>query len=147
MWGTKTKRRGPKGADLTAYIDEGAEIEGACAFTGTVMLNGTVRGRITSTDTVIVGEKGAVHAEVQAPTIVVSGQVGGNLVASQRLEMRRGARIVGDVDAPIVVMEEGVSFQGHCRTGAALREGATPATDASTTAAATSPARDLSVVR
>jgi cytoskeletal protein CcmA (bactofilin family) len=137
MWKKKNKRS-PKAGDLTAFIDEGSEIEGKCTFAGTVMLNGTIRGEIASTDTVIVGEKGAVHANVHADTIFISGQVVGNLVAAQRLEMHGAARVSGNIEAPVVVMEEGVFFQGHCHMS--------PKTAAGAPAAAPSP-RDLSVVR
>jgi cytoskeletal protein CcmA (bactofilin family) len=131
------KKKGKRG-DLTAFIDEGSEIEGKCTFAGTVMVNGTIRGESASTDTVIVGEKGIVQANVQADTIFVSGQVVGNLVAAQRLEMRGAARVSGDIEAPVVVMEEGVFFQGHCQMGPKTAAGA---------AAPAPPPRDLSVVR
>jgi cytoskeletal protein CcmA (bactofilin family) len=123
------KKKGKSG-DLTAFIDEGSEIEGKCSFGGTVMLNGTVRGEIVSTDTVIIGEKGVAHASVRAATIVISGQVVGNLVATRRLELRDAARVVGDIETPVVVMEEGVLFQGHCQMipdgAAAAAEAAAP---------------------
>lgn len=138
MWRKKNRRRSPKAGDLTAFIDEGSEIEGKCTFAGTVMLNGTIRGEIASTDTVIVGEKGAVHADVHADTIFISGQVVGNLVAAQRLEMRGAARVSGNIEAPVIVMEEGVFFQGHCQMSPKTAAGAP---------AAAPPPRDLSVVR
>ena len=138
MWRKRKDRRSPKAGDLTAFVDEGSAIEGKCSFGGTVMLNGTIRGEITSADTVIVGEKGVVHADVRADAIFVSGQVVGNLVAAQRLEMRGTARVSGDIEAPVIVMEEGVFFQGRCQMS--------PKT-AAAVAAAAPPPRDLSVVR
>ncbi len=135
MWWKKTGKLSVKAGDLTAFIDEGSEIEGQCTFGGTVMLNGTVRGEITCTDTVIIGEKGIAHTTIRAGAIVISGQVVGNLMATQRVEMRDAARVFGDIEAPVVVMEEGVIFQGHCQM--------TPKADAPTASAAQ---RDLSVV-
>lgn len=101
--------------DLTAFIDEGSEIEGKYAFRGTVMLNGKLRGEIESNDTLIVGEKGVVNATIRAGTVVVTGEVVGNILASERVELRGTARMFGDVEAPVVVVEEGVIFEGHCR--------------------------------
>jgi cytoskeletal protein CcmA (bactofilin family) len=134
MW-KKSRKPSVKVGDLTAFIDEGSEIEGQCTFGGTVMLNGTIRGAITCTDTVIIGEKGIAHTTIRADAIVISGQVVGNLIATQRLEMRSAARVFGDIEAPVVVMEEGVIFQGHCQMA--------PEAGAPTAAAAQ---RDLSVV-
>ena len=79
------------------------------------MLNGKFRGEIASSDTLIVGEKGIVHATIHAGIVLISGQVVGNLVATERVELRGGARMFGDVEAPVIVVEEGVLFEGHCR--------------------------------
>src|SRR6266542_3864015 len=81
LW-RKSSKRPTKGSDLTAFIDEGSEIEGKYSFTGTVLIN---------------------------------GEVVGNVCASERVELRGTARVCGDVEAPIVVVEEGVLFDGHCR--------------------------------
>jgi cytoskeletal protein CcmA (bactofilin family) len=101
--------------DLTAFIDEGSDIEGTYSFSGTVMLNGKLAGEILSNDTLIVGEKGVVHANIRAGVVVVSGEVVGNVLASERVELRGKARLFGDVESPVVVVEEGVLFEGHCR--------------------------------
>ena len=59
---------------LTAFLDEGSEIEGKYTFTGTVLLNGKFQGEIASPDTLIIGERGVVNATVRAGTLVVNGQ-------------------------------------------------------------------------
>ena len=135
LW-RKSRKPSVRGSDLTAFIDEGSEIEGKYTFSGTAMLNGRFRGEIVSNDTLIVGEKGVVNAAIRAGIVMVSGEVVGNVVASERVELRGTARVFGDVEAPAVVIEEGVLFEGHCRmTKARPAEIAPPAT-----------ARDLSVV-
>ena len=104
-----------KGSDLTAYIDEASEIEGKYTFSGTVMLNGKFTGEISSNDTLIIGEKGVVNATVRAGVVLVNGEVVGNILATERVELRGNARVFGDVEAPVVVIDEGVLFEGHCR--------------------------------
>ena len=135
LW-KKTGRRPPKTSDLTAFIDEGSEIEGKYTFSGTVMLNGRFSGEIESRDTLIVGEKGVVNASIHAGAVVISGEVVGNVVATDRVELRGTARMFGDVEAPVVVVEEGVLFEGHCRMTKGKPAEAAPA----------APTRDLSVV-
>ena len=115
FWKGLRKPAGLKTGDLTAFIDEGSEIEGNCSFSGTVMLNGTVRGTITATGSIIVGEKGVAQADLRAASIVVSGQVTGMLSAAQRLELRGAARVFGDIEAPVVSIEAGVLFEGRCQ--------------------------------
>jgi len=101
--------------DLTAFIDEASEIEGKYTFSGTVMLNGKFKGEIISNDTLIIGEKGVVNAQIRAGIVLISGEVVGNVLGSERVELRGSARVFGDVEAPVVVVEEGVLFEGHCR--------------------------------
>ncbi len=114
LW-KKSGKPSVRGSDLTAFIDEGSEIEGKYTFSGTVMINGRFRGEIVSTDSLIVGEKGVVNASIRAGVLLVSGEVVGNVSASERVELRGNARVYGDVEAPVVVIEEGVLFDGHCR--------------------------------
>jgi cytoskeletal protein CcmA (bactofilin family) len=116
MFSRKGNAKSPvKPSDLSAFIDEGSQIEGKYTFSGTVMLNGKLSGEIHTTDTLIIGEKGVVNANIRAGTVVISGEVVGNVLATERVELRGTARVVGDVEAPVVVVEEGVLFEGHCR--------------------------------
>jgi cytoskeletal protein CcmA (bactofilin family) len=103
----------PRG--ITAFLDEGSEIEGKYTFSGTALLNGRFTGEIVSTDTLIIGEKGVVNATIRAGAVVVRGEVVGGLLATDRVEMRKSARVFADVEAPVVVIEEGGLFEGHCR--------------------------------
>ena len=115
MWRKWIGKTTVKAGELTAFIDEGSEIEGKYTFTGTVMLNGKFRGEISSTDKLIVGEKGVVHADIQAATVLISGHVVGNVAATARVELRTGARVNGDVESPVLVVEDGAVFDGQCR--------------------------------
>ena len=111
----KRGRKSPGRNGLTAFIDEGSEIEGKYTFSGTVMLNGKFKGEIVYNDTLIIGEKGVINADIRAGQVLVSGEVVGNVQATERVELKRTARVFGDVEAPIIVVEEGVLFEGHCR--------------------------------
>jgi cytoskeletal protein CcmA (bactofilin family) len=115
MWKTSGKNSGKGTGELTAFIDEASEIDGKFTFSGTVMINGKLRGEIHSNDTLIVGEKGVINATVRAGIVLVSGEVVGNITGVERVELRGTARVSGDIEAPIVVVDEGVMFEGHCR--------------------------------
>jgi cytoskeletal protein CcmA (bactofilin family) len=62
-----------------------------------------------------VGDKGVIKADITAGAVVVHGEVVGNIVATERVELRGHARLFGDIEAPVVVVEEGALFEGHCR--------------------------------
>src|SRR3984893_18735493 len=113
MFKRRRKRTGSNG--LRAFIDERSEIEGRYTFSGPVMLNGRFKDEISTTDTLIIGDKGVMNGDVRAGQVLISGEVVGNVSAAERVELKRTARVFGDVEAPVVVVEEGVLFEGHCR--------------------------------
>lgn len=141
----RRKAEAPRRSELTAFIDEGSEIEGRYTFRGTVMLNGKFKGEISSNDTLIIGERAVLHADVRVGRLVVNGQVTGNLSALERIELKRTARVSGDVEAPVVVIEEGVLFEGHCRMAKPSPLAEAPHRDLAS-GRDLSPGRDLSVV-
>ena len=100
---------------VTAFLDEESEIEGRYTCAGTVVFDAKFSGEITSKDTLIIGERGVVHANVQAVNLVVRGELVGDVVASARVELKSTARLTGNIAAPVIVMEEGAVHDGHCR--------------------------------
>jgi cytoskeletal protein CcmA (bactofilin family) len=112
MWRkrSKTSTRG-----LGAFLDESSELEGRYTCAGTVMLDAKFKGEITSRDTLIIGERGVVHASVHTASLVVRGELVGDVTATERVELKRSARVIGDIEAPVVVMEEGAVHDGDCR--------------------------------
>src|SRR5262245_34858864 len=103
MWG----RRKRKANRLGAFLDEGAEIEGTYTCSGTVMLDAKLRGEVRASDTLVIGEQSVVHATITAGTLVIHGELVGNVSASERIELRKTARVTGDIEAPVILMEEG----------------------------------------
>ena len=108
MWRHRKRRVG-------AFLDDGSEIEGKYACSGMVMLDAKLRGEITARDTLIIGAHAVIEATVRAATLVVHGQVRGNIAASDRVELKNGASVTGDVEAPVIVMEAGAALDGRCR--------------------------------
>src|SRR5712691_2374476 len=113
MWRRRAKKTKMRGG-IGAFLDEGTDIEGKYACTGTVMLNGKLQGEINATDTLIIGSNASIHAIVQAGSLIVHGEIVGNVTASKRVELKRGARVTGDIEAPVIMMEEGVFLEGQC---------------------------------
>ena len=57
------------------------------------------------------------QADVDAGSIVVEGDVHGNLVANERIELKQSARYEGDLRASKLVVDEGAVFSGHVTVG------------------------------
>ena len=99
----------------TSVIDHGCELEGRLGFTGTLVLNGKLHGEVVSSDTLIVGEGGDLDADIRAGVVIVSGKIRGHVTARERIELRKSASVYGDIVTPVLVLEEGVVFDGHCK--------------------------------
>src|SRR4051794_36553806 len=102
MFGTKGSKP-LKARDFTTLVNEGTEIEGKVTFSGTVLLNGRMRGEIVSNDVLVVGDKGVVNASIHAGIVEISGEVVGNVSATERIELHANCRVFGDIDAPVVI--------------------------------------------
>jgi len=98
---------------INGLIDRGCSVEGKLAFDGTVQINGDFTGEILSDGTLIVGPEAKISARIQIDTIVVEGNVEGTIEAKQKVELRRGATLLGDIQSPTLVVEEGAVFQGR----------------------------------
>ena len=97
-----------------SVIDQGCEFEGRLTFVGTLILNGKLKGEVQSSGTLIVREGGEIQADVRVGVAIVSGQISGHVTAQERVELKKTARIFGDILTPVLSFEEGVVFDGHC---------------------------------
>ena len=105
--------------NLTAFIDKGSEFEGKLSFKDTVRIDGTFSGEISSDNTLIVGESGQITATIHSVCVVISGLVAGNIVASDQIVLHKSAVVNGDLESPVVIMEEGAQLNGCVRMGKA----------------------------
>jgi cytoskeletal protein CcmA (bactofilin family) len=110
-WNAADARTG----ELNALLGKGSEFDGKLVFEGTVRIDGTFTGEITTSDMLIIGDSAKVTAEVSCGTIVVHGEVVGNIKATQAVELHKPARVKGDVSTPSLMVERGVVFEGRSK--------------------------------
>ena len=101
--------------EINAFLGTNTEFEGKLSFSGTVRIDGRFKGEIRSDGTLIVGDSAVLEADIQVPHLVVCGEVRGNLYAAEKVEIHPPGKVFGNVQAPAVVIEEGVVFEGCCR--------------------------------
>src|SRR3954470_2105765 len=100
---------------VTGVIDHGCEFEGKLCFQGTVRIGGTFRGEIYTPDTLIVGEGARVQGQIDAGTVIISGEVSGSIRAKHRVEVHRPAIFKGDIITRSLRVDEGVIFEGSSK--------------------------------
>jgi cytoskeletal protein CcmA (bactofilin family) len=101
--------------DLNALLGRGSEFEGKLTFEGTVRIDGKFTGTILTDDTLVVGEGAKVSAEVTCGTIIVHGEVVGNIRARGAVELHQPARVRGNIETPSLMIDKGVVFEGQCK--------------------------------
>jgi cytoskeletal protein CcmA (bactofilin family) len=101
--------------DLNALLGRGSEFEGKLTFEGTVRIDGKFTGTIVTNDVLVVGEGAKVQAEVTCGTIIVHGEVNGNVKAKSAVELHHPARMRGNVETPSLMVEKGVIFEGQTK--------------------------------
>ena len=99
---------------------------GALSGAADLVIEGRVEGRINAAHNVVtIGEHGLLKADVVAKAVVVAGEVQGDIVVSERVELRETCLIQGDVCATRVVAAVGARVVGYINVGA--RRGRLPA--------------------
>ncbi|MBZ5567153.1 MAG: polymer-forming cytoskeletal protein [Acidobacteriia bacterium] len=112
-----TPAAAPRNASMTsqdqATIGKSLVIKGEVTGSESLYIDGRVEGSINlSGNRVTIGRNGVVNANINAREIVVTGKVRGNLVASDRVDIRNEGSLTGDVVAQRISIEDGAFFKG-----------------------------------
>jgi cytoskeletal protein CcmA (bactofilin family) len=111
------KIKGLAAEELNGFMDQGTEFEGELRFKDTFRIDGRVKGRIVSDNTLIVGESGHVDAEIECAVVSIRGTVSGRVHGRERIELLAGSRVQATLVSPKLVIEDGAFFQGQCDMG------------------------------
>lgn len=98
--------------EFNGFLAQGTSFTGDLQFSGTLHLNGNVRGSIGAGDVLIVGEHATVEADIQVGEIQISGTVIGTVTCSKRIEICECGRLRGDVRTSQLIIKEGGIFEG-----------------------------------
>lgn len=102
-----------KASTPSAVIGPSIHIDGKLRGDEDLVIEGKVKGTVElKKNSVTIGAHGDVQADVYAHTIFIDGAMNGNLVASERVVIRKSARIKGSVVSPRVSLEDGARFNG-----------------------------------
>ena len=113
--------------DLNALLGRGSEFEGKLTFEGTVRIDGKFTGTIVTNDVLVVGEGAKVSAEISCGTIIVHGEINGNIKARNTVELHHPARVRGNIETPVLMIEKGVMFEGQTKMEGVEKPASRPA--------------------
>src|SRR5437764_10349006 len=100
------------GAASDLLLGRGVRFEGKLTFAGTVRIDASFVGTIVTNDVLVVGEAARIDANITCGTIVVHGEVNGNIKAKTAVEVHQSGKVRGDLETPSLVILKGALFHG-----------------------------------
>jgi cytoskeletal protein CcmA (bactofilin family) len=99
-----------------AALEPGANFEGKLIISSgtSVRLNTHFKGEVVGEGTILVAERGELEARVECKSITVLGKLMGSVHASDQIEIKKRAVVLGDLSTPSLVVDPGGYFDGHC---------------------------------
>ncbi|MBA3052376.1 MAG: polymer-forming cytoskeletal protein [Candidatus Omnitrophota bacterium] len=98
---------------IETVIGHESVITGTIATKGSLKIDGLVNGGIEQADAVIIGDTGKIIGDVTAQTVIVSGEVEGNIHSYISMELMEDGKIKGDIKTSQITINEGAFFEGN----------------------------------
>lgn len=103
-----------KEMQISTIIGMGSECGGDFRAEGTIRIDGIVNGNVFVSECVIVGASGCINGNIDARSVIIGGEVYGNLNVPEKVELTSTARVIGDITTNGLVIDEKAIFQGRC---------------------------------
>ncbi|HMS38944.1 MAG TPA: polymer-forming cytoskeletal protein [Pyrinomonadaceae bacterium] len=112
---SESMARDIKEGRLSGFVGNGTVLTGETNFQAMLRVDGHLTGRVTSENgTLIIGATGKVDANIAVAAALVNGTVNGDIIATEKIEFGRTARVTGNIQTPRLVIEDGAVLEGSC---------------------------------
>lgn len=112
---SESMARDIKEGRLSGFVGNGTVLTGETNFQAMLRVDGHLTGRVTSeSGTLIIGSTGRVDANILVAAAIINGTINGDIVALEKIELGRSARVIGNIQTPRLVIEDGAIFEGSC---------------------------------
>jgi len=103
--------------DIRVSLGPDAEVTGKLSFATPTRIEGKLKGEVRASDLLVVGPQAVVQANVQAEKLVVLGEIRGQVLGANRIEICAGGKLYGDIETKALVVHEGATFEGRSKMG------------------------------
>jgi len=93
-------------------LNSDVELKGTLKFSGEMTFDGKLDGDINSEGSLQLGDNAVIKGNINVNTVVVRGKINGNVIAREKIDIKAKTEMFGDIRAPKLVIEEGVTFVG-----------------------------------
>src|SRR5687767_7387722 len=100
---------------LSGFVGHGTVLTGETTFQAMLRIDGHLTGQVTSEGgTLLMGSTGQVDVNIMVSAAIINGTVNGDINATDKLELGRTARVVGNIQTPRLLIEDGAILEGGC---------------------------------
>ncbi len=135
-WNKEAGMSAGDAGQMNAFLGKGCSFDGKLSFEGKVRVDGQFTGEIHTKDVLEIGPDAEVKAELHVGSVVVGGRIEGNIHAAKRADLLGTASIQGNIEAPVVTMQEGAQVDGALQMGSAPGQPAAARSNAARSASA-----------
>ena len=96
----------------TSFLGKGTFIDGKFQVEGNIRIDGNFKGEVEGNADLIIGEGAYMEATIKVRNLTVMGEVHGNVVCSEKLEIHNTGKVVGEIKAGKLIIEENAIFEG-----------------------------------
>jgi len=102
-----------KTGSILSIIAPSTKFKGTLSGSDSVLIAGHLKGEIKCESLVRIDREGRIQGTITSPYVIVEGQINGDIMSAEHVELRAGARIVGNINTVKIVMAEGCILQGE----------------------------------
>jgi len=103
----------PENRGGSATIGKAVKIVGQIHSKEDLYVDGDLEGTVEALEhKLTIGPNGTVHAGIKAREVVALGTIQGNVEATEKIEIRKDAKLVGDIRTARIIIEDGAYFKG-----------------------------------
>jgi cytoskeletal protein CcmA (bactofilin family) len=113
--GQPTRQRFGHDQDVETLVGEHTSFEGTLKADGSIRVLGNVKGELQSKGSIYVEEQATVNAKITAAHVTVAGKVDGHIQSDGRVEIRPTGRVIGEISAGALIVQEGAFFDGSSK--------------------------------
>ncbi len=100
--------------DLNTILGKGSSFEGTLVVDHSLRIDGSLKGKIKASDTLVVGKEGQVDGTVTVKNLTVGGKMKGNITVIGKTVLESKAEFAGELKTSKLVIDEGAMFDGSC---------------------------------
>lgn len=115
MTDSESVARDLKDGRLSGFVGHGTTLTGETTFESMLRVDGTLVGKVNSREgTLVIGSNGRVDANIQVGSAEINGEVNGDVSVADKLHLGRTSKVIGNIQAARLIIEDGAVFEGNC---------------------------------